>query len=163
VVLGSVHWLGAWLFDAYGNPDFAAEWQRRPVDDVWDLYVDALVDLARSGRVDVIAHVDVVKVAGYRPRDVDRFEDRLGAAIAATGVAIEVSSAGLRKPAQELYPSPRLLGLLHAAGVALTTASDAHLAEQIGYRFDDVYASLRQLGVAELVTFDRRRPRAVPI
>ena len=77
VLLGSVHWIGAWLFDAYGNPAFAAEWDRRAVDSVWDAYVDAVIDLARSGRVDVIAHVDVIKVAGYRPRDVAAFEDRL--------------------------------------------------------------------------------------
>jgi histidinol-phosphatase (PHP family) len=161
VLLGSVHWLGAWLFDAYGNPAFAAEWEHRAVDRVWDAYVDAVIDLARSGRVDVIAHVDVIKVAGNRPRDVTVFEDRLSSALAASGVAVEVSSAGLRKPADELYPSPRLLGLLHEAGVKLTTASDAHQVDQIGHRFDALYASLRRLGIEELTTFTRRR--ALPV
>ena len=71
VLLGSVHWIGPWLFDAYGDETFAAEWASRSVDDVWDAYADAVIELAGSGRVDVIAHVDVIKVAGYRPATCD--------------------------------------------------------------------------------------------
>jgi len=163
LLLGSVHWIGAWLFDAYGDPTFGSEWDRRPVEQVWDAYVDAVIELARSGRVDVLAHVDVIKVAGNRPSDVSAFEARLCSALAASDVAVEVSSAGLRKPADELYPSPRLLGLLHDAGVGLTTASDAHQPEQLGDRFDEVYASLRELGVEALTTFTRRQRQRVPL
>jgi histidinol-phosphatase (PHP family) len=163
LLLGSVHWLGAWLFDAYGTEAFASEWDRRPIDDVWDAYVDAVADLARSGAVDVIAHVDVIKVAGHRPVDLAAFEARLGSALAAGGVAVEVSSAGLRKPAQELYPSPSLLGRLHEAGVAMTTASDAHRPDQLGYRFEEVYATLRRIGVESLTTFSRRRRQRIPV
>ena len=156
VLLGSVHWLDAWLFDAYDSPVFAAEWDRRVVDDVWNAYVDAVSDLARSGQVDAIAHIDVIKVAGRRPADVAGYEDRLCAAIAQSDVAVEVSSAGWRKPANEPYPSLRLLQSLRAAGVPLTTASDAHSADQLGYRFDDLAAVLDRAGVDTLASFERR-------
>lgn len=142
---------------------FAAEWDRRPVEEVWDAYVDAVIELAQSGSVDVIAHVDVIKVAGYRPRDVSAFESRMCSALAASGVVVEVSSAGLRTPAEELYPSPGLLGMLHEAGVGLTTASDAHRLEQLGDRFGEVYASLRELGVETLTTFTRRQRQRVSL
>ena len=163
VLLGSVHWLGPWLFDAYGDPVFAAEWDRRPIDAVWESYADAVIALAESGSVDVIAHVDVVKVAGRRPRDVHAFDARLCDALAGSDVVVEVSSAGLRKPAAEIYPAPGLLGMLHDAGVPLTTASDAHRTDQLGHRFDELYASLRALGVDTLTTFSGRRPRSISI
>ncbi len=77
VRLGSVHWLGSWLIDDYGNPSFAREWATRSTDDVWRQYIDAIDELAMSGMVDVLAHLDVVKVAGRRPDDVTAHEDRL--------------------------------------------------------------------------------------
>jgi histidinol-phosphatase (PHP family) len=163
LLLGSVHWIGPWLFDAYDNEVFAAEWRSRSVDDVWGAYVDAVAELAQSGRVDVVAHIDVIKVAGYRPRDLGPFEARMCAAIEAGGVAVEVSSAGLRKPAGELYPSPALLRSLCEAGVALTTATDAHRPEQLGSGYDDVRRALREQGVDTITTFSRRRRQQVPL
>lgn len=163
VLLGSVHWLDAWLFDAYGDPVFARQWEQRSINDVWDAYADAVIELAGSGRVDVLAHVDVIKVAGHRPTDVADFESRLCEAIVNAGVVVEVSTAGWRKPANELYPSKTLLEALHRRGVSFTTASDAHALDQIGYRFDDLRTILSDLGVATLTTFNRRRPSAVAI
>ncbi|MDQ1462142.1 MAG: histidinol-phosphatase family [Actinomycetota bacterium] len=163
VLLGSVHWLGAWLFDAYGNPTFAREWEDRSVDDVWTAYVDAVIELARSGLVDVLAHVDVVKVTGRRPDGLAAFEARLCAGIASTGVVVEVSSAGLRKPAHELYPSLGLLGLLHEAGVAFTTASDAHGIDQLGVDLDTVRIELDRIGVETLATFVGRERVSIAV
>jgi histidinol-phosphatase (PHP family) len=163
VLLGSVHWLGAWLFDAYGDEDFGAEWQRRPVDAVWDEYAESIAELAQSGLVDVIAHLDVIKVAGHRPADVAAFESRICDALATSDVVVEVSSAGWRKPADELYPSPNLLCRLHAAGATFTTASDAHQVDQLGYRFADLYAELDALGVESIATFERRHRSLVPV
>jgi histidinol-phosphatase (PHP family) len=163
VLLGSVHWLGPWLFDAYGDPLFAVEWERRPVAAVWDAYGDAVIELAGSGLVDVIAHLDVIKVAGHRPTDRAAWDARLSSALAACDVAVEVSSAGWRKPAAEPYPSPALLERLHAAGVPFTTASDAHQVDQIGDRFDDLRAVLLAAGVETATTFERRTPRRRPI
>ena len=163
VLLGSVHWLGAWLFDAYGDPVFAAEWERRSVADVWDAYADAVIALAASGLIDVVAHVDVIKVAGHRPPDRRGWEARLASALAGCGVAVEVSSAGWRKPADEPYPSDSLLALLRDAGVPFTTASDAHQMDQIGDRFTDLRDVLTAAGIDTLTTFERRAPRGRPI
>ncbi len=154
--LGSVHWLGSWLFDDYGTPTFAREWERRDTAEVWTAYIDAIEELATSGLADVLAHLDVIKVAGHRPADVARFEERLAAVVVASGMAVEVSSAGWRKPAAELYPSPLLLDRLVAAGVGLSTASDAHIPEHLGWEYDRLRAELDVRHVRELVTFERR-------
>ncbi len=161
VVLGSVHWLGDWLFDDDGTAAFAREWEVRDVDDVYRIYVDAIEELTATGVADVLAHVDVVKVAGHRPPTIAAHERRLADVIAAADVAVELSSAGLHKPAAEVYPSPQLLDLLVERGVPLTTASDAHEADLIGRSFDVLAAELDARGVDELVTFERRQRRAV--
>ena len=157
VLLGSVHWLDEWLFDAYGTPAFAAEWSRRDTDEVFAQYVDAVSDLARSGTVDVLAHVDVIKVAGHVPARLDEHEDRLANALAGADVAIELSSAGLRKPVGSTYPSAALLDRLLGAGLELVTASDAHQADQVGWGFDVLAAELDRRGVDTVATFSRRR------
>lgn len=145
-----------------GNPAFAGQWDERDTSEVYRDYVDAVIDLAGSGMVDVLAHLDVIKVAGYRPPDLEAHEDRLADALAGAGVAVEVSSAGLRKPCEEIYPPPRLLGLLAEPGVGFTMASDAHEADRIGERHDVLPQALDQAGVTDLVTFDRRRAIPVP-
>jgi histidinol-phosphatase (PHP family) len=122
-----------------------------------------VIELARSGLVDVLAHVDVVKVTGRRPDGLAAFEARLCAGIASTGVVVEVSSAGLRKPAHELYPSLGLLGLLHEAGVAFTTASDAHGIDQLGVDLDTVRIELDRIGVETLATFVGRERVSIAV
>ena len=163
VLLGSVHWLGPWLFDDYGTPAFADQWDTRDVDEVWGIYVDEILELAASGRVDVLAHLDLVKVAGRRPADVEPHHRRLVAGLADTSVAVEISTAGWLKPAAELYPAPGLLSDLHRAGVSFTTASDAHTSDRIGQRYDDLTQVLAEVGITELVTFRRRERRPYPL
>jgi histidinol-phosphatase (PHP family) len=156
VRLGSVHWLEAWLFDDYFTRVFADRWKHVDVSAVWSSYANHILALAGTGMVDVLAHLDLVKVCGYRPVDIAAHETRLVEGLAELNVAVEVSSAGLRKPAAELYPSASLLDRIVAAGIPLTTASDAHEVGQIGADFDQVHAALAARGVTELVTFDRR-------
>lgn len=162
VLLGSVHWLDAWLFDDYFTPTFAREWQTRDASDVWSHYVDSVIELARSGYVDVLAHLDVIKVAGHRPPDIEDHMHRLIEALSETDIVIEFSSAGFRKPADETYPALDVLDRLVDAGLGLTTASDAHRVEDIGDRFDVLRSELDARGIDTLTTFDRRVARVHP-
>lgn len=159
LLLGSVHWLDDWLFDAYGIATFARQWELRDTSEVFARYVDSIIELARSGAVDVLAHLDVIKVAGYRPDDIQIHYDRLVSALAGTDVAIEFSSAGLRKPANETYPSLPLLDQLLDAGLNLVTASDGHRLAEIGLGYDILEAELNARNIETLTTFSRREPR----
>ncbi len=68
---------------------------------------------ARSGLFDILAHPDLVKMWGSaRPRpdgDPRRYYEPALEAIAESGIAVEVSTAGLRKPVGEIYPAPAFL------------------------------------------------------
>lgn len=159
LLLGSVHWLGSWGFDQLGDPVVDAGWAARDIDAVWDAYVGAIEELAATRTCDVLAHPDLAKVSGLRPAgDPAPWWDRLAKAAADNDVAAEVSSAGWRKPAAEAYPAPGLLDCFRAAGVPVTTASDAHQLTDVADGVERLRALLTGAGYDTLAGFsDRRR------
>jgi histidinol-phosphatase (PHP family) len=163
VLLGSVHWIGAWGFDDYDDPVVAAEWDARTVEEVWDAYTRALEELAASGVCDVLAHPDLCKVTGRVPAVPQEFYDRMAEAAAASGMAAEVSSAGLRKPAGEAYPAPPLLRCFHDRRVPVTTASDAHRLPDVADGAADLRRLLAAAGYQALTAYRSRRPHTVPM
>lgn len=147
VLVGSVHFLDGWAFDDPHNVD---QWDSRDIDAAYERYFAVWADAARSGYFDVMAHPDLIKKFGHRP-SVDPRELYVAAASAAaqSGVLIEVSSAGLRKPVGEIYPAHDLLVAFREAGVGATVGSDAHSAEEVGLGIDEAYAALVAAGYRE--------------
>jgi histidinol-phosphatase (PHP family) len=163
VLLGSVHWLGTWRFDVLDEPLTVAEWDVRAIDAVWEEYTIAMEELADSGACDVLAHPDLVKVAGRIPADPDQFYDRIAEAAATTGMAAELSSAGWRKPVGEQYPAPGLLRRFVDRGVPLTTASDAHRLPDVADRASELRALLAHAGVDRLQAYRHRAPHQIAL
>jgi histidinol-phosphatase (PHP family) len=166
-VIGSVHFVQDAGVDLEG-PEWEHVWGRGDsADRVWERYFAALAEAARSGLFDVMAHPDLVKVWGRaRPRperDPRHYYEPAVEAMLDMGVAIELSTAGLRKPAGELYPAPALLAMAVDAGLPIALSSDAHEPDQLGYRYDDALAALAAVGVTELCVFERRERRMEPI
>jgi histidinol-phosphatase (PHP family) len=166
-VVGSVHFVRDAAVDLEG-PDWEHVWGRGDsADRVWQRYFETLAEAARSGLYDVMAHPDLVKVWGSaRPqpeRDPRRYYEPAVEAMLDAGVAMEVSTAGLRKPAGELYPAPALLAMAVDAGLPIALSSDAHVPGQLGYRYEDAVAALEAAGVREVCVFEGRRRRLEPI
>ena len=162
-VIGAVHWLGAWGFDLLDVPGL---WDGRDVDDAYRAYFALLGQAARSGLFDIMAHPDLIKVMGHRPSpalDLDALYNEAAEAFAAGGVAVEVSTAGLRKPVGELYPHPAFLRACRRRGVPLSLASDAHRPEDVACDFDQAVALARACGYREVLTFAGRQARPVPL
>ncbi len=167
-VVGSVHFVGEGDaavdhdgFDVWDAPDADAE-------EVWTRYFDHFNRCARSGLFDILAHPDLVKVWGRDRRplpegDLRRFYEPAVEAIVEGGSAVEISTAGLRKPVGELYPAREFAALVVEAGVPFALSSDAHVPEQIGFRYDDALALLEDLGVEEIAVFEGRQRRLVPL
>lgn len=163
VLLGSVHWIGAWGFDDYEDPVVAAEWARRGAAAAWDGYTAALEELAASGVCDVLAHPDLCMVTGRFPEVPGEYYDRMAEAAASSGMAAEVSSAGCRKPVGQAYPAPDLLRRFKERGVPVTTASDAHTLHDVAHRSADLRALVEAAGYTELTRFAGRVPRPSPL
>jgi histidinol-phosphatase (PHP family) len=159
-LLGSVHWIEGLAVDQ--EPGL---WVGRTVDEVWSIYADAVCELAASRAVDVLAHVDLAKIFGRRPDAAVRsaLHERLAGAIAAGGVAVEISTAGLRKPVGEIYPEFGLLRACVARGVPVTLAADAHVPAHVGLDFDEALELARDAGCETVTVFDGRVGRQEPI
>lgn len=164
-VVGSVHFVRDSAVDMAGDWDV---WTTGGSPErVWAGYFDMLGEAARSGMFDILAHPDLVKVWGKdRPLpegDLRRFYDRAMDGIADSDVAIEVSTAGLRKPVREIYPAPAFLEMCLEAGRPVALSSDAHLPDQVGHHYKTAVELLSSLGVSEIAVFDRRRRRMEPL
>jgi histidinol-phosphatase (PHP family) len=163
-VVGSVHFLGAHAVD-YDHYDVWTTGESP--EKIWRRYFEWLGEAARTGLFDILAHPDLVKVWGReRPRpdgDLRRYYDRAMDGIAESGIAIEVSTAGLRKPAREVYPAPAFLEMCLEAGNPIALSSDAHTADQLGAGYDAALELLGELGVRELCVFEGRERRLEPI
>jgi histidinol-phosphatase (PHP family) len=136
-------------------------------DRVWRRYFELLAEAARSGLYDVMAHPDLVKVWGSaRPgpdTDPRFFYEPAVEAFLEAGVAVEVSTAGYRKPVGELYPGPAFLEMVVDAGLPIALSSDAHVTDHLGHEYDRAVETLRAHGVTELAVFEGRERRMEPI
>jgi len=160
IVLGSVHWLGDLAVD---HPDYPC-WDSLGAEETWGRYLDELAAAAGSGLFDVLAHPDLPKVFGTpMPERLTARRDEVIAHIAEAGVAVECSSAGLRKPCRALYPDPDWLAAFRRAGIPVTLASDAHRPEDVARDYPTAVAALRGAGYETITRFRGREPEQVAI
>jgi histidinol-phosphatase (PHP family) len=163
-VVGSVHFLRDHSLD---TDDYSIWGAGESAERVWRRYFETVAESARSGLYDIIGHPDLVKVWGASaPRpdgDLRRYYEPAVEAFADAGVAVELSTAGWRKPVGEQYPATPFLEMLVDAGCPLALSSDAHVPEHLGFEYGRALELLESLGVRELAVFERRARRMEPI
>jgi histidinol-phosphatase (PHP family) len=163
-VVGSIHFLRDLSLD---TEDFSIWGAGEPADKVWRRYFETLAESARSGLYDIIGHPDLVKVWGRAAPipdgDLRRYYEPAVEAFAETGVAVELSTAGWRKPVGEQYPSRPYLEMLVDAGCPIALSSDAHTVEQLGFEYERALELLEAVGVSEIAVFERRERRMEPV
>jgi len=156
-VVGSVHYIGDWAFD---NPEEMGRWDVCDVEDAYVGYFKLVADSARSGLFDIIGHPDLIKKFGHRPpldsSKVHEAEEAMLAAVKEADVALEVSSAGLRKPVAEVYPHARIVARSAELGIPVSFGSDAHAPGEVGHAMDACLSLLEMCGITEIATFSKR-------
>ena len=164
-VLGSVHFLGEFAVDFDDETDI---WRHENnAERVWKRYFEAIAESAQTGLFDVITHPDLVKIWGSarpQPTKDPRFyyEPAIEAMLDA-GVAMEVSTAGLRKPVGEIYPARAMLEMAVDAGIPIALSSDAHRPEHLAYGYEEAVKLLEDCGVNEIAVFEKRARRMEPL
>ena len=159
-VLGSVHYLERddQMFDSV--PEGAAQFENRNVDEIYADYFRRVRDMAACGLVDCLAHVDLVKIHGHRPNaEIGAIVDETLDVIRSRNLCIELSTAGWRKPVNELYPSDEIIQLAMKKGIGFTTASDAHSHAQLGEDYERLAEKMSILGVREVCVFEKHKPQ----
>lgn len=151
-LLGSIHYLGEFAVD--WDEDMRA-WEAWGPDGVWRRYVDSWCEACFCpARFDSMAHPDLPRLfepAGYAPSlPLGPLWDAMAEAARESGVHVELSTAGLRKPLADYYPAEGLLARFREAGVPLTVGSDAHTAATVGYGIRRAYAHAARAGYAAI-------------
>ena len=119
----------------------------------YDAYYEEMARLAASGLVDVVAHPDFIKVCCYddfqawlkQPGSLDLIAGAL-TAMRDSDTAMEVSSAGLRKPFHEPYPGPAIMEIAADLGLTISFGSDAHAASETVSHFEELARYARSYG-----------------
>jgi histidinol-phosphatase (PHP family) len=161
-VLGSVHFLDRddQMFDSV--PAGAEQLEARDIDAIYAGYFRRVREMAATGLVDCLAHLDLIKIHGHRPHgEIDAIVSETLDFIRSRNLAIELSTAGWRKPVKELYPSDRIIELTMRKGVPFTTASDAHSHVQLGENFGRLGEKMSNLGIREVCVYEKHKRRTI--
>jgi histidinol-phosphatase (PHP family) len=157
-VLGSVHFLDRddQMFDSV--PDGAEQFEGHDVDAIYADYLRRVREMAATGLIDCLSHLDLIKIHGHRPRaEVGAIVTETLDFIRARNLAIELSTAGWRKPVNELYPSDRIIELAIEKGICFTIASDAHSHAQLGDNYPRLAEKMAAFGVRQLCIFENHQ------
>jgi histidinol-phosphatase (PHP family) len=123
----------------------------------------------QSGLFDIMAHPDLIKKYTFKLTPLMPFDtyrdaaEQLIAELVQNHVGIEINTKGMKLPIHESYPSPEFLDLYltmcHRTGEfpIITTGSDAHKLDDIGFGLPDVIESLRKLNASHITRFEQRQ------
>jgi histidinol-phosphatase (PHP family) len=89
--------------------------------------------------------------------------DETLALIRSRNLAIELSTAGWRKPVKELYPSDEILTIAIKKGIPFTVASDAHSWAQLGENYERLAAKINTFGIREVCVFEKHERRGCSV
>jgi len=163
-VLGSIHFLDRpdQMFDTV--PDGATQFERRNVDAMYTDYFGRVREIAATGLIDCLAHLDLIKIHGHRPSaEIGGLVNETLDFIRAQNLAIELSTAGWRKPVNEPYPGNRIIELAIEKGIPFTTASDAHSHAQLGDKFASLAQRMASFGIQQVCVFEKHNRTQLPL
>ena len=133
-VLMSVHFVAAWprhqwVFDFDGD--------RRPLERIYDDYLQAVGKGIDTGLFDCVAHLDLIKQPGRPLLATHRAQVKeIILRCRARGMSAEINTSGIRKEIGESYPAGEIVALMREMGLPLTPGSDAHAPSQVAHGFD---------------------------
>ncbi|HEY3290157.1 MAG TPA: histidinol-phosphatase HisJ family protein [Anaerolineae bacterium] len=166
-VLGSLHWL-----DEYTNTGLPAFFTRfGDWRESFRAYFTEMLNLAREGDFDILAHLDYPARYGraYFGTDYNicAYELEIRAVLAALiarGKGIEINTSSLRKRQPDACPpQPVVNWYREMGGTILTVGSDAHLARDVGADIATALQMARTAGFTHITTYEHRVPQGVEI
>ncbi len=160
-VIGSVHMVGDWVFD---DPRHLERYEGLDIDRFYVDYLRTVGDMVDTGLYNTVGHADLVKKFGYRASiDLEPYYRELLEKVSAAGICYEINTAGLRWPADEMYPAPAFVELACSMGVPVTLGSDAHGPADVARDFDRAIDLAREAGYREFAMFDGGIMRLRPL
>ncbi|MEM3596878.1 MAG: histidinol-phosphatase HisJ family protein [Candidatus Bathyarchaeia archaeon] len=160
-IIGAVHFIGKWGID---NPRQKHEYLKRDILQTYMEYFSLIREMCNSRLFDVVAHLDLVKIFGFKPScDFSDVLMETAEAIAKSKICVEINTAGLRRPCAEIYPSEEMLKILHAYDVPIVFGSDAHNPEDLCKNFKEALVLAKKTGYNYACVFSQRKKTLVEI
>lgn len=156
-VYGSIHALGdpAWVID---DDRYRHRYKDYDLFELYQLYFKSLVEAIQTGLYDVLAHLDLPKKYGDRPeQSIAPLVAEVIEALVKNKVCIEVNTSGFRRPVEEQYPSTEILRACFENDIQVTMGSDAHRAEEVGWKIARALKILKEVGYSQIVGFEKRK------
>ncbi|MBU1089413.1 histidinol-phosphatase [Patescibacteria group bacterium] len=161
--IGSVHFLGKWGFD------YEKDWKMgfsnfKNVGEIYQKYFLEYSKMVSSNLFDIAGHLDLIKKFNDEyplPKNSKILELAKPAldALADSKMILEISSAGLRKPCRDWYPSEELLAAAFERKIPITLNSDAHSTDRIAENFEAAKELAKKVGYEKAVVFHAKRER----
>jgi histidinol-phosphatase (PHP family) len=155
LIIMSVHFIPGWPPE---NWVFKYDFPDKSKSQIFNEYFSVLIAGIETGMFDILGHADIIKRPGESVLDISPdMVDRLMHALAREDMAIEINTSGIRKEVCETYPDATWLPLIKNQNVPVTTGSDAHIPDQIAFKFGELGDILKSAGIGQVATYNRRQ------
>lgn len=164
-VLCSVH-------NVRGREDFySIDYSSVPVSDVLNQYFDEVLETAKWGNFDSLAHLTypLRYIVGEHKIHVDPylFSDKIDdilKILVENDKALEVNTSGLRQKIGTTLPDFDIIKRFHdLGGKYITIGSDAHRWADVGFGLEQGLCLIKKAGFAYYTVFDKHVPVPIPI
>ena len=156
-VLGSVH---------PQIPEVKEKYWLSDLVEVQRIYFRLLAKSAETGLFDSLAHPDLIKNFTSAAWEVERIMPDVCEAldrIAATGVAMELNTSGVKKTISEMNPNPSMLKEICKRGIPMTIGADAHEPGRVADGYEKALRLLKQCGFSTVNVFLNRERQELAI
>ena len=154
-IIGSLHYLDSWPFD---QKEYIDGFDEEPLELLYDNFFGKIISIASSGLCDIMGHIDNLKRMGFPlPNNPVHYYRKVIEVVGDHGLTVELNTAGLDAPVDEIYPAPVFLEMFIKAGIPITLGSDAHKPEDMGRHFDYARTLLKEFGLRKLRVFEQRK------
>jgi histidinol-phosphatase (PHP family) len=153
--IGSVHFIEDWAFD---HPDYIEEYQKYNIDELYCTYFDLLKEAVSTGLFQVVGHLDLIKIFGFKPKQVKVVDlvTPVLKEVKKRGMVIEINTNGLNKPVKEIYPSINILKMAYKLDIPVTLGSDAHEPQRTGENIKMAARIITDIGYSKIAVFNNK-------
>jgi len=160
-VIGAVHFIDNWSVD---SPSQINEYSKRDILKTYEEYFSLVKKMCESQLFDILAHPDLIKIFGFKPKtDFSYILIETAEVMAKFNVCAEINTSGLRRPCREIYPSEQFLKILYNHNVSIVFGSDAHEPDDVGRDFAEAVKLAKRVGYTQACVFECREREFVKI
>ncbi len=159
-LIGGLHFIGTWGFDAD-----KADWDKLSYTEKTSFFISyykTMQKMIQSNLFHVIAHPDLIKIFCIDDFNTWLSQEESKELIKSTlslakkhNMAMEVSTAGLRKPCKEIYPGKIIMQIAKDLDLAISIGSDGHCVNTLCAYYDDLEKYLQSFGFKSFVYFEK--------